>query len=80
MMMPEGVSGRELAERVLAEKPDLKVIYTSGYSLDVVDPGFTAQHGQTFLQKPFHPHALARAVRDCLNQQTLPLPQFAVNQ
>src|SRR5205814_8638740 len=35
MMMPEGVSGRELAEKVLTEKPDLKVIYSSGHSLDL---------------------------------------------
>ena len=67
MVMPEGVSGRELAERLCHDRPDLKVIYTSGYSLDVVNPDFAEQHGSTFLQKPYDPETLARAVRDCLN-------------
>jgi PAS domain S-box-containing protein len=67
MMMPEGVSGRELAERVLQDRADLKVIYSSGYSLDVVgeEPPFT--DGSTFLQKPYDPDTIARAVRECLN-------------
>jgi PAS domain S-box-containing protein len=67
MMMPEGVSGRELAEHVLAERSDLKVIYSSGYSLDVVSPGFTVSEGLNFLQKPYDPETLAQTVRDCLN-------------
>jgi PAS domain S-box-containing protein len=36
MVMPDGISGRELAERLLAEKPGLKVIYSSGYSDDML--------------------------------------------
>jgi PAS domain S-box-containing protein len=67
MMMPAGLSGRELAEKALTEKSHLKVLYTSGYSIDVVNPGFTSQAGQNFLQKPYHPETLAQAVRDCLN-------------
>jgi PAS domain S-box-containing protein len=67
MMMPEGLSGRELAEKLLAERPGLKVVYTSGYSLDVVSPGFVFQRGQTFLQKPYHPETLAQTVRECLD-------------
>ncbi len=68
MMMPEGVSGRDLAEKVLADRPELKVIYTSGYSLDVVSPGFTLKDGLNFLQKPYHPEILAQMVRDCLDR------------
>ena len=67
MMMPEGVSGRELAERVLTEKPSLKVIYTSGYSLDVVNPGFSIKDGLNFLQKPYQPEILVQMVRNCLD-------------
>ena len=67
MMMPEGVSGRELAEKVLEDKPSLKVIYTSGYSLDVVNPGFSSKEGLVFLQKPYHPEILAQMVRNCLD-------------
>jgi PAS domain S-box-containing protein len=68
MMMPESLSGRELAEKVLAEKPSLKVLYTSGYSLDVVSPGFTLKDGLNFLQKPYHPETLIQMVRDCLDR------------
>ena len=67
MMMPEGVSGRELAEQVLAERPELKVICSSGYSLDVVSPEFASRDGLIFLQKPYDPELLAQTVRDCLD-------------
>jgi PAS domain S-box-containing protein len=68
MMMPEGISGRELADRLVAEKPDLKLIYSSGYSLDVVSPDFTSRERVRFLQKPYDPETLAQMVRDCLNE------------
>ena len=67
MMMPEGVSGRELAEKVLAEKPRLKVIYSSGYSVDVVGPGYCLEEGSNYLQKPYQPETLVRAVRNRLD-------------
>jgi CheY-like chemotaxis protein len=67
MVMPHGVSGRELATKLLAEKPDLKVIYSSGYSLAVVGTDMVLQEGINFLQKPYHPRKLAQAVRDCLD-------------
>jgi PAS domain S-box-containing protein len=67
MVMPEGISGRVLAERLLAKKPGLKVIYSSGYSIDLFSKDFTVTDGFNFLAKPYHPAALARAVRDCLD-------------
>jgi two-component system, cell cycle sensor histidine kinase and response regulator CckA len=67
MVMPHGISGRELAERLLAAKPNLKVIYSSGYSLAVVGTDMVLQEGINFLQKPYHPRKLAQAVRDCLD-------------
>lgn len=68
MMMPEGVSGRELAQRILQDRPSLKVIYSSGYSLDVVSPDFAIKEGTNFLQKPYDPETLAQIVRNSLNQ------------
>jgi CheY-like chemotaxis protein len=67
VMMPEGVSGRDLAERVLIENPQMKVIYTSGYPMDVLGRDFFQKEGVTFLQKPYHPQTLARVVRQCLD-------------
>ncbi len=72
MMMPEGVSGRDLAERVLAEKPRLKVIYSSGYSMDVVGKEFLFKEGVNFLQKPYQPRTLAQMVRECLDNVSTP--------
>jgi two-component system, cell cycle sensor histidine kinase and response regulator CckA len=67
VMMPEGVSGRDLAERILSEDARMKVIYTSGYPMDVLGRDFFQKEGITFLQKPYHPQTLAKAVRQCLD-------------
>jgi hypothetical protein len=50
----------------------LKVIYTSGYSLDVVEQDFALRKGATFLQKPYSPEALAKTIRDQLDAQGVP--------
>ena len=39
MVMPGSLNGRELAEKLVQERPGLKVVYTSGYSIDLVGPG-----------------------------------------
>ena len=70
MVMPEGVTGRELAKQLQALKPALKVIYTSGYSMDSNETNFRLRETPTFLQKPYHPQKLARAVRECLDSGT----------
>jgi len=67
MVMPHGVSGRELAQRLRGDQPELKVIYSSGYSLAVVGADMVLREGLNFLQKPYHPAKLAKAVRDCLD-------------
>ncbi len=69
MVMPDGMMGRELAEKLQGEKPRLKVIYTSGYSANVVGKGPSLVEGVNFLQKPYHPHKLAQTVRDCLDRK-----------
>jgi len=67
IIMPDGMTGRELAETLQAEKPDLKVIFTSGYSADVVGGDFPLREGANFLQKPYHPYTLAQTMRACLD-------------
>jgi PAS domain S-box-containing protein len=69
MVLPDGMMGRELAEKLKGEKPKLKVVYTSGYSASVVGKGPALVEGINFLQKPYHPQKLAQTVRDCLDQQ-----------
>ena len=67
VMMPDGVSGRDLAEKIHAHDPDMKVIYTSGYPMDVLGRDFFQKDGVIFLQKPYHPQTLAKTVRDYLD-------------
>ena len=45
--MPEGLSGRELAARLQASDPGLKVVFTSGYSVDIAGRELTLEVGQT---------------------------------
>ena len=59
LVMPKGVSGRELAQQLVAKRPGLKVIYTSGYSAEVAGRDFHLRPGEAFLQKPCQiPHLL----------------------
>jgi CheY-like chemotaxis protein len=76
MVMPGGVGGRELAERLQTEDPNLKVLYTSGYSVEMVGSGFLLQEGINFLPKPYLPIVLTNAVAGCLyqNQKVTPPP------
>lgn len=67
MVMPEGMTGRELAERLQTERPDIKVLYSSGYSPDVVGGCFKLPENSFFLAKPYQPPKLAQAVRECLD-------------
>ena len=68
MIMPHGLSGRELAKKLLVDKPQLKIIYSSGYSHAVMESDVVLQEGLNFLQKPYHPRKLAAAVRECLDR------------
>jgi two-component system, cell cycle sensor histidine kinase and response regulator CckA len=66
MVMPEGMTGRDLAERLLAEEPALKVIFTSGYSAEILAANVSLQEGVNFLFKPFLPEKLTRTIGQCL--------------
>lgn len=67
MVMPDGVSGYELARRLKAQKAGLKVIYSTGYSLEMPDHDAVMQAGDHFLPKPYTPEKLATLVRGCLD-------------
>ena len=67
VVMPQQISGLELADRLIKEKTELKVIYTSGYSIELLDRHFGSRPEVNFLPKPYHPLKLAEAVRTCLD-------------
>jgi PAS domain S-box-containing protein len=68
MVMPGGVTGKDLAERFLKENPKLKVIYTSGYSVELAGRDFPLEEGLNFLAKPFGADKLAQTVRNSLDK------------
>jgi PAS domain S-box-containing protein len=74
MVMPEGMTGRELAQRCQADKPTLKVIYSSGYSVEAISGEFKLADGINFLPKPYAPSRLLKVVRDCLDRPCPPIP------
>jgi signal transduction histidine kinase/HAMP domain-containing protein len=61
VVMPEGMSGKDLADRLQAHCPDLKVVFTSGYTAEM------NKDNVRFLQKPYSRETLTQAVRDCLD-------------
>jgi signal transduction histidine kinase/FixJ family two-component response regulator len=72
MVMPGGMTGKDLAERFSKENPKLKVIYTSGYSVNFVGRDFPLEEGVNFLAKPFGAHKLAQIVRKKLDARSAP--------
>lgn len=68
VVMP-GMSGPELAKRLMARRPALKVLCMSGYTDDAVIRHGAAEAGIAFIQKPFTPVTLARKVREALDWQ-----------
>jgi PAS domain S-box-containing protein len=69
LVMPDRLSGRELADELRADVPDLKVIFMSGHSPEVAGKDFALQPGLHYLQKPYDSKKLAASVRNCLDSQ-----------
>jgi signal transduction histidine kinase len=67
MVMPDGMSGMELAQRLRDTSPELKIIFASGYSMEELDTGFVRQGHAVFIQKPYTHVSLPKAVRECLD-------------
>jgi YesN/AraC family two-component response regulator len=67
VVMP-GRNGKELADRLTAERPDLRVLYISGYAEHAVVRQGVLVEGIAFLSKPFGLGELARTVREVLNK------------
>ena len=69
LLLPGGMTGKDLGERLLKENPKLKVIYASGHSIEIAGKGFPLEEGVNFLTKPFQAQKLAQTVRACLKNR-----------
>ncbi len=67
MVMPEGLTGLALAEKLKAEKPNLKVIICSGYNEEMSGQTMAELKGIQFLQKPYSVALLSKKIRECLD-------------
>jgi CheY-like chemotaxis protein len=67
VILPE-MNGRDLAQQLLALRPEMKCLYMSGYTAEVITHQGILYDGVHFLQKPFSPRTLAEKVRNVLDQ------------
>lgn len=74
MIMPDRITGAGLAKTLQAQKSNLKIIYTTGYSLEALRTDLQLEDGVNFLAKPYSPAKLAQTVRRCLDG---PAPESA---
>lgn len=69
MVMPGGLTGLELVQRLRQLKPGLKAVISSGYSAELLHREGGLPAGLKVLAKPYDPDSLARAVRECLDKR-----------
>ncbi len=65
VIMPD-MNGRELAKRIITHRPNISVLYMSGYTADVISRRGVLEDGVSFLQKPFSVGSIAAKVREAL--------------
>lgn len=68
VVMPE-MSGHELAKKLIEDYPEMKIVYMSGYTNDIVTRHGITKDRANFIQKPFSPEELTRKVHQLLNKQ-----------
>ena len=70
IVMPGGMTGHELAARLTDERPDLRVIYSSGYSASLFEEGQDLIPGRNFLPKPYDASSVVTMIRRVTEERT----------
>jgi PAS domain S-box-containing protein len=68
VVMPN-LNGRDLVHKALAMRPQMKIVYMSGYTDSIIALHKILESGAAFLQKPFPPELLIRTIREVLDQE-----------
>ncbi len=71
VVMPGGLNGRELAERIWQDKPKQKIIFSTGYGTDALGKDFKLDPQYNYLPKPYLPQQLALLIRHNLDTEAL---------
>ena len=67
--MPGGISGYELAEKVTAQWPHIKILLTSGFTSKVKTKNSPSPYDESLISKPYRKAELAKHVRSKLNEK-----------
>ena len=76
LVMPAGMSGRQLASLLQRDKPHVKVIFSSGYSAEIAGQPIELKAGETFIQKPFSLDQFLHILRRHLDEPRDAAPTF----
>jgi DNA-binding NtrC family response regulator len=68
VVMPD-MNGRDLAKKLLSQYPDMKRLFVSGYTANVIASHGILEDGVNFIQKPFNRHVLAVKLREILDAE-----------
>jgi FixJ family two-component response regulator len=72
-----GMNGRDLAKKLVASYPEMRSLFMSGYTSDVIAHHGVLDDGIHFIQKPFSKHALAAKVREALGSKYRKQPDLS---
>lgn len=68
VVMPK-MSGQKVSEKIKELKPEVKVLFTSGYTVDEIHSDFILEEGLDLIQKPYAPNSLLRKIREILDRE-----------
>lgn len=70
IIMPDGMNGHTLSMELKKMKPNLKVLFTSGYSPTILDPQYNLIEGVNFIHKPYNSEIIINTIHNCLQNDS----------